>query len=371
MRKRSWLRWCIVGTTLFVASVGGLGGEAAAQERPARVAALTGALESTVVLTSNGGDYERVFTRVIGPMFQKKYGTKLVFIPGVTSDIMAKLIAQKASPQIDVALMNMISYIQARHLNLLEPMDREAWTARGELHDLAVRDGEFGAGWFTAWGLLYDREMLEKRGMPVPPRSWLDLFDPKVADCASLYGPVGSILPVTVLVVNRALGAKDDNVDPAFKKLGELGAKLRNFPASPAVMNDLFVQRTACLALNANTISGPVLKSERPRVDWTCPKEGCMAQWAGHLPVRNAPHPKAAQVFANFLLTREVQEVLTRELPGTSPTNSQVKVPDQLRNEFKVLAGPEAFRSLQDADWSRVVGETKRWVERWQREVQK
>ncbi len=49
---------------------------------------------------ANGGPMEKAYTSQVLPDFEKANDVKVVVVPGTSSDILAKLLANKANPQI-------------------------------------------------------------------------------------------------------------------------------------------------------------------------------------------------------------------------------------------------------------------------------
>ena len=54
----------------------------------------------TLYIGMNGGPMEKTFAEFVFPDFEKETGAKVVVVPGTSSDILAKAVAQKDKPQI-------------------------------------------------------------------------------------------------------------------------------------------------------------------------------------------------------------------------------------------------------------------------------
>ena len=71
------------------------------------LALLTGTAHAapTLYLGMNGGTMERVYADKVLPAFEKANNVKVVIVPGTSSDILAKVQANKANPQMHVCLL--------------------------------------------------------------------------------------------------------------------------------------------------------------------------------------------------------------------------------------------------------------------------
>jgi len=76
------------------------------------------------------------------------------------------------------------------------------------------------------------------------------------------------------------------------------------------------------------------------------PSDGTLLEPEGMFIVKNSPNPKAARLFADFLISEEAQKELVAKFPGRRPTFKGIKThPDMLpASELKVIA--------HDAKWA-------------------
>src|SRR3954465_15171005 len=66
------------------------------------------AQDKSFVLAANGDPYEAMWRRSLIPAFEKMTGMNVVWSAGLSAQNLAKIIQQKASPQIDVAFIDEI-----------------------------------------------------------------------------------------------------------------------------------------------------------------------------------------------------------------------------------------------------------------------
>src|SRR5947209_16917003 len=60
----------------------------------------------TLYVAAYGGSFEQTMRKDIIPPFEKKYGVKIEYVAGNSTDTLAKLQAQKGNQQIDVAIVD-------------------------------------------------------------------------------------------------------------------------------------------------------------------------------------------------------------------------------------------------------------------------
>src|SRR5437870_2872952 len=121
------------------------------------------------------GSNEAPMRKALIPNFEKKYGVKLIWVPGNSSQTLAKLRAQKDSPQIDVAMLDDGPHRQAVALGLVEKLDRSKLASAKELYDMAFEPNDMGISFGLAvYGLYYNTKAFADNKW-APPTSWTDL----------------------------------------------------------------------------------------------------------------------------------------------------------------------------------------------------
>src|SRR5215204_7425488 len=64
------------------------------------------AQQKTITVGAYGGSFEQTMRKEIIPAFEAKYGVKVEYVAGNSTDTLAKLQAQKGNQQIDVAIVD-------------------------------------------------------------------------------------------------------------------------------------------------------------------------------------------------------------------------------------------------------------------------
>jgi putative spermidine/putrescine transport system substrate-binding protein len=106
----------------------------------------SGAQTKELVIAAWGDPYETGWRKALIPAFEKKYGVKVVWVPGFSSQTLAKLLAQKDSPQVDLAMLDDGPHRQAVTAGLVERVDRSKLSNLPQLIELAYEPNDFGIG---------------------------------------------------------------------------------------------------------------------------------------------------------------------------------------------------------------------------------
>jgi ABC-type Fe3+ transport system substrate-binding protein len=129
-------------------------------------------------------------------------------------------------------------------------------------------------------------------------------------------------------------------------------------------MDNLLVQGQAWITVNGSPRAA-LLQDRGVPVVAAFPKEGA-SFFPNYLEaIKNAPHPKAAQLFINYMLGAEAQPIIAKGFV-VLPANKTVPLPDSLKG--KVPEGDD-FTRLIRLDRITMNEKLDNWTERWDREV--
>ena len=136
------------------------------------------AQEKNFYVAGYGGSFEQTMRKEIIPAFEKKHGVKVEYVAGNSTDTLAKLQAQKANQQIDVAIVDDGPMYQAINLGFCAPIrglpEADIYESARYKDNKAVGIGLVGTG------IMYNTKYFKEKGW-APPTSWNDLKDPKNA----------------------------------------------------------------------------------------------------------------------------------------------------------------------------------------------
>ncbi|MBM3601538.1 MAG: extracellular solute-binding protein [Alphaproteobacteria bacterium] len=332
--------------------------------------ALAGAMSTaqaqTVTVGMYGGSFEKAIREAVVPSFQKQFpNAKFEYVLGNSTDTLARLQAQKARQEIDVAIMDDGVMYQAVTLGFCTDV-ADAPIYR-ELYDLAKVSGNKAmmAG-VVATGLAYNTKVFKEKGWAAPT-SWHDLKDPKYKKVFAMSPFTGTYGLHTVIMLARVDGGGENNIDPGFKAMQRVGPNVLTFPPSPAKMSEVMQSGDVLISVWGSGRTVALANTGFP-VEFAYPKEGAVALMIGICPVVNSDVPDLAQKFIQHMFTTEVQAVMAKE-QGAGPVNKNTKLaPDVAK---LVPYGPDQVAKLITVDWDVINKNREQWTRRWNREVEK
>ena len=120
---------------------------------------------------------------LIIPQFEEANDVTITFVPGNSTENLARLQAQQSAQELDVVILDDGPMYQADALGFCAPIEDAPVYA--DIYDIArLSDNAVGVG-FVATGFAYNAEWFEREGWE-PPKSWEDLADPKYEQILSV-----------------------------------------------------------------------------------------------------------------------------------------------------------------------------------------
>lgn len=333
-------------------AVSGFAGEAAAADK-------------TIYLGGYGGSFEKLLKEKILPPFEAATGAKIVYVPGNSTDTLAKLQAQKDNQELDVVFLDDGPMYQAVSFGFCDTVkDAEIFN---DIYDIAKMgtDKAVGAG-FVVTGLAYNKEMFEKNGWDAPS-SWNDLADPKykgklvVPPINNTYGLHGLIMTA------RMNGGSETDIDKGFEAFAEkVAPNVLVFEPSSGKMSELFQNGEIALSVWGSGRLKSLADTGFPG-GFVYPKEGGVALMVATCPVVNSDVPDLAQQLVQHFLKPEYQ-VLLAETVGFGPTNMKAELSAELGD--KLPYGPDKINALNAVDWNVINPKRGEWTKMWSRKIE-
>jgi len=337
----------------------------AALAAAALVAGTARAEDKTLYVAAYGGSFEQVMRKEVFPPFEKKYGVKVEYVAGNSTDNLAKLQAQKGNQQIDVAILDDGPMYQAVALGFCAPLATAP--VYGELYDVAkFPSGNAVSIGVVGTGIMYNKKYFDEQHWPAPT-SWHDIEDSKYRK-KLVIPPLNNSYGLHALVMMARLnGGGEKNIDPgfvAFKK--SIDPNVLVYEPSPGKMTELFQSGQAVIAIWGSGRAKALADTGFPAA-FVYPKEGGIALGVAACPVAGGKDKPEAQSFVQFLLTREIQPLLAVGA-GLGPVNKTVELPaDQ---QAGIPYGPAQVDQLIKIDWDTVNQHREEWNKRWTREIE-
>jgi putative spermidine/putrescine transport system substrate-binding protein len=319
----------------------------------------------TLYVAAYGGSFEQTMRKDIIPPFEKKYGVKVEYVAGNSTDTLAKLQAQKGNQQIDVAIVDDGPMYQAVALGFCgelakAPIYDDVYDVMKFSSNKAVGIGMVGTG------IMYAKKAFADNKWPAPT-SWEDLKDPKFAKKLVIPPLNNSYGLHTLVMMARLRGGGEKKIDPGFKAIkDEVGPNVLVYEPSPGKMTELFQSGQALIAVWGSGRAKALADTGFP-ADFIYPKEGGIALGIATCPIAGAKNQPEADAFVQFLLSPEIQVVLAKGA-GAGPANKKV----DLKPEERVgLPYGDDVKKLIAVDWDTINAAREEWNKRWTREIER
>lgn len=324
--------------------------------------ALPAMAQRTLTVSGFGLNQDLIDKNITRP-FEAKCGCKVVWEVGNNADRLAKLVARKDNPNIDVVLLGDYFAQLAVNQGLLEPMNPSKLSNLGSLYDFAKNPlGNYYAVSFTTYAI-----SIAYRTDKISPRitSWKDLWRPELKGRVALPNITTTQGPPAIWLINRAFGGSDSNVNPAFEHLSTLKNSVVTFYNQSAQLAGLFAQDEVWAAPVGRFAWGNLLATGKP-LAWARLSEGQAGVSNVASIVKDSKNQDLAYQFIDFILSKEVQTAEANDLVD-SPVNKNVQLaPDKAA---QLTYGLQQIATLRVVNPGYVVKVRDSWISRWNREV--
>lgn len=320
--------------------------------------------QQKLTVAAYGGSYEDMMRKEIIPAFEKRTGAKIEYVAGNSTDNIARLQAQRANQEIDVAILDDGPMYQAVALGLCGELKGVNF---GDLYPVAdMKTGKSVTIGVVATGLMYNKKYFADNKLP-PPTSWNDLKDPKFRK-KLVIPPLNNTYGLqTVIMLARLNGGSEKNIDPGFKVMKEqVAPNVLAFEPQPGKMTELFQSGQAVIAVWGSGRVKAFQDTGFP-AEFVYPKEGAMALGISACPVAKPSASPLAQQFIQFLLEPDTQVTLAKG-SGAGPVNKKTQLPAELQ---RGLPYGDAVAKLLATDWDTVNPNRTAWNNRFTREIER
>jgi len=317
----------------------------------------------TVTVAAYSGIFQDHYTKaVIDPFMEANPDITVEFYGMANSaQMLGTLRAQKASPQVDVVIMDVSVAKAASDEGLLDPVDESVSSHVADLYPAARHEGVAGVGvTFDNLVLLHNTEQV-----PEAPDSWTALWNEQYAGKIAIPA-VPDIQGTTfTIILNHMEGGEDylQSVDAGIEKLAELAPLVQTWDPHPDVYAPV-VSGQLAMAIGWNARAQVYSEESGGRLGVVLPKEGSGFQINTINLVKNAPSSEAAKRFIDYALSPEAQRAFT-EAMFYAPTNSKAEVSSAVAD--RTAAG--SMDRMIDIDWIEVAKIRDAVTEQWRRRV--
>ena len=224
------------------------------------------------------------------------------------------------------------------------------------------------ASYVMATGIQYNSKAFADAGMPAPT-SWSDLWDPRLKGKIALYTFSVAYSQDLLAILTRLAGGTEKNIRPGIERVKALKASgnLAMFASTPAEIDNMLVQGQAWATVNGSAAGlHPQRIAVRPS---TLPsrRRAPVSSPTIFEVVKNAPHPKAAQVLVNFMISPEMQLAIANGMV-VAPVNPKVVLSDKLKAQTP--SSEAEIKKLIRIDRVEMNKQLDNWAEMWNREIE-
>ncbi|MGU3494960.1 ABC transporter substrate-binding protein [Xanthobacteraceae bacterium A53D] len=321
------------------------------------------AAETNLTVMSYSGLFQERYTKaVIEPFMKANPDIKVTFFPQPSAAAMlGNLRAQKASPQVDVVMMDISVSKAGTDEGLFTKIDENNVPNVKDLYPNARVDGVAGvAVTFDNLVLLYNTDQVKEA-----PKSWMDMAE-KAYERKVVIPGVPDIQGLSmVLILNHANGGTDylKDVTKGIDAMIKIAPNVQTWDPKPEVYAPIVTGQAAIGAgWNARAQVNSITSNGKLKA--TIPSEGTVFQINAISLVANSPAQEAAKKFANYALSPEAQKAFT-ETMFYAPTNSKAQISEEAMARTAVKVMDKAI----PVDWIALAKVRDSINEQWRRRV--
>ena len=274
--------------------------------------------DSVVFSWGPGSTADGVMEFVV-PAVKDTLGLEMEYVGAPSSDTMAQIIGQGGAGDYDVVFTSYGPLEQGRAEGVYEELNFDALPEVANLpedkrdpagENFAITASEF------AYGLAYNTETLEAKGLPEPTKVE-DMLDPQYTEILGLYTPPFAGAVSQIAVINQILGGPPDDMTTGIEALAALDGAQQI--ANSGAMDNAFAAGDVGMYFSASATVQTFLDDGVPVKMVFSPAYGTGIY--GFIP-KDAKNVGAACMFLDWVASVEGQEAL-QEVNGNLPTRRE------------------------------------------------
>jgi iron(III) transport system substrate-binding protein len=309
--------------------------------------------EKVVVYSPHGKDILSKFEQ----QFEEKYQIDVEWLDMGSQEILDRIRSEKNNPQADVWWgAPSVNFDQAKDEGLLKSYEPSYSGSLAEgFHD---PDWNWSGTSQTPEVIMYNSKELSKEEAP---KDWDELLDPKWKDEIIIRYPLASGTMRTIFSAMIYRDFKDSNDTAAgYEWLEKLDANTKEYAANPEMMYNKVAKGEGKLSVWAMPDVVMLKENKNYPFEFIIPESGTPVLTEGIAIVNEAPHPKAAEAFYEFVNTPEAAKILAEEFYRI-PTRDDIEgLPEWITNtEIKSM----------DIDWKVFQEHSDSWMKHWDENI--
>lgn len=313
--------------------------------------------KGSIVATTYPGTWEDAYRGVVAPMLKKKEDIDLELAPLFAMDQIGKAKAARGAPPFDVFVLDPGPRIVGMDGGLFEKFDGKKLTNLSKIP----------AGFTDDVGVHVSAQVVGIAYNPkkVPaPKSWADLLKDPWVSRLGITGFQTTFGTSSLIELSKLFGGSLTNIDPALAELKKVLPKIAAV-GLPAAMPGLF-QQGQCDVMYTNTQTVATLKGKGIDVEFVKPESGSIAFYTTMHIAKGTADLANAYKYLDLVVSKEVQEALTKPPYNFVPVNKDVPLPADL--PMKSL---DEMTKYVEHDWSKINPLRAAWIEKFNKEMAK
>jgi iron(III) transport system substrate-binding protein len=246
-------------------------------------------------------------------VFQEKYGVKVVVWRAANDKVLQRVIAEQGAHRYDVDSVQIAS-IELEALARENALQEVKTPAFADLIPGAVpKHHQWAAHYLNVWVQAYNTSKVHKAELP---KTYADLLEPRWKGRLGIEGNSQDWFYTVIGGMGETAGLK------FFRDLvAANGISVHN---GHSLLNNMVAAGEVPLALTDYNYMPQQAKQKGAPIDWFV-IEPAIARANGIAVAAHAPHPYAATLFDEFVLSEDMQRALSKS--GYVPTNKNVESP--------------------------------------------
>lgn len=287
---------------------------------------------------------------------EEKYGLKHTDTDMSSAEEIAKFEAEKNNPTVDIGDVGVGFAPIAVEKGVTQAYKTSYWD---EIPDWAKDDeGHWIVGYQGTMSFLVNKKLVDK-----VPESWKDLLE------GNYRVSVGDVMKAAqaqhaVLAAAVAFGGDEGNIQPGIDFFANLAKQGKLSKADVSLTNIEKGEVEIALLWDFNAL-GYRDRIDRSSYEVVIPKDGSIVSGYATIINRYAPHPNAAKLAREYILSDEGQINLAKGY--ARPIRSSVKLPDDVQ---AMLLSQDEYKSAKPiGDFAKWDETAKKLPELWQQQV--
>lgn len=365
MGKWAKKSWFLVLTALFALALAGCmadsgGGEeedtsGTSGDSGGETTAAEDLEEKVVVYSPHGSDILGDFKQ----RFEEEYGIKMEFLDMGSQEILDRIRSEKNNTQADVWWgAPQVNFDQAKDEGLLAEYKPSYADALDEMyHD---EDWMWSGTSMTPEVIMYNNKEISEEEAP---KDWDDLIDPKWQDELIIRYPLasGTMRTIYSAMIYRTYKDTEDPQE-GYEWLEKLDNNTKEYSANPELMYNQLAKGVGSLTV-WNMPDAVMLAEEKGYpFGYVLPESGTPVLTEGIAIVKDAPHPKAAEAFYEFVNTPEAAKLLAEKYYRIPTREDVTDLPEW------ITEAEEDIKPME-IDWALFQEKSDEWMDHWDNQI--